>query len=909
MNIFLKQILNAIFFMSISTTLVFANTGDLIEENIDIDWPVWNVEYSITSWTNTDVVVSIECLDLVSGCDMYSIDWWSILGNSYIKTFDWNQVWEIELKDNLWNTTKVYYGVVNIDKEKPYGDISKNYIDWTNSDVTVTYSCFDNTSWCDPVLWALWEYSENWEYSLEIQDAAWNKDEKSFYIENIDKVAPTYHIEYETIMQWDTTQRFKVTCADELSWCTKESNSYERPLNTSWVLTIEDNAWNITSFTYSTAKSSWDFSDRDLDWVSWSRTIWLRCRDEFSWCVEDYVEAEISEPTPQASLTVSDKAWNTVTRNYEILKIDNRKPLIFATKLTFNDYWKASDSYKLKLFAKDLWGSLLKTSKYIWDDADCLWKWIVFDPNQKINFTTSWDHTLYLCAEDNAWNIKEYSKRFKIYPWDISEEHTILRVETKDDKYANDNDSYLYTISLKDKYDNPIYDKTINNLKHDVLENDKKLFENMIDRTWEETIIIYLDSWSSNSLGEVTFNLKSASAWDYGQSFSFDIKSWWDMYIDNLEQTKVKVTIEELNSFKKPIIWKLSIIDWSATPKIWLDQEYRITLFNTWALSSVSNWILDITEETIIHKTSWHFWNEMNEVDTSFWNDLNNNIWFIWNIWALDNILNEVSISTDNIIISYRINSKNIKYYLDDFWINWCDVETLWLKVKGIIQGDWKSNITWQEKNFSDISKWELRMQIRKNAYELIENMSSWDIVNWVKYIENQDIIISWENLEYETLIVKDWNVFISEDLNTLWNKLWIIVLKDNYTISSDYNNIGNIYVWKNVEKIDALIYADWVFRSATNNWSNYLDKDLSKVLYLKWSLFTRNTIWWAVKWNTTYVLPWWEETNDFSLAEVYDLNYIRKVSNNCGIWEDYSFLIEYKNMSTIVMPLWFTMK
>ena len=202
----------------------------------------------------------------------------------------------------------------------------------------------------------------------------------------------------------------------------------------------------------------------------------------------------------------------------------------------------------------------------------------------------------------------------------------------------------------------------------------------------------------------------------------------------------------------------------------------------------------------------------------------------------------------------------------------------------------------WQEYNSSNLVKWEFRWKIKKNVYSLIKSMTNGSVVNWVKYIDWSNIEISWNDLWYETLIVKNWNVIINWDLNSDNKKLWIIVLKDNYLIDSDYNNMWNIYINKNVNQINAIIYADWAFRSADKNWNIYQDSELNTRLKLIWSLFTRNTIWWAVKASTAYTLPWWQETTDFNLASVYDLNYIRKVNNLCNWPDDYSFLIKYNS-------------
>ena len=147
--------------------------------------------------------------------------------------------------------------------------------------------------------------------------------------------------------------------------------------------------------------------------------------------------------------------------------------------------------------------------------------------------------------------------------------------------------------------------------------------------------------------------------------------------------------------------------------------------------------------------------------------------------------------------------------------------------------------------------------------------------------------------------------------MNISWKKLWIIVLKDNYNINSDYWKkwkkwAWNVYVWSDVSKINAVIYADWTIRSADETWTSIDDSNLLNILEINWSLFTRNTIWGSLKAkNNSYALPWWQKTNDFDLASVFDLNQLRKVPI---CWENkYSVLVKYDSKIQSNPPKWFT--
>lgn len=66
-----------------------------------------------------------------------------------------------------------------------------------------------------------------------------------------------------------------------------------------------------------------------------------------------------------------------------------------------------------------------------------------------------------------------------------------------------------------------------------------------------------------------------------------------------------------------------------------------------------------------------------------------------------------------------------------------------------------------------------------------------------------------------------------------------------------------------------------WVQNS---NWELYISdsdertKDLQNQLVINWSLFTKNTVWWAVFSWWKYLLPWNKKSSDFDKAMIYDL-------------------------------------
>lgn len=699
------------------------------------------------------------------------------------------------------------------------------------------------------------------------------------------------------------------------------------------------------------------------EWTNSNVNAKIKCIDLDSWCTQDYSNYLLVWHLSEPWTTFTDRAWNSNTCNWNLAgkKILIDKVLPKITLLSFwwtnfvnpwNSVWDWiekivwADDFKISFEdSVSVWSSywiswikkidfnLYKTKDHKWNslnDLVCNYleeytdyniDWSILNADRKsISFNCeeqenwikkifkAWEYTINLDIYDFAWNVKSITRLINLYPDQISVSNSYLDLFSSDynSKFWNNYDKYIYDIYLRDQYNNPIYEKELLLLDADCS-----------DYTWCSNLETKLENWVDSLIEEsnnfvtdldwiVRFSLKSFAPWIFQEIFKVQTYIWNNSY-DNLTSrvdTKYIWDFLKSNSFKKPVTWEISIENWEV-PTLWKEQKYEIKLTNTWWLSSYTGWSLSVTTESIQNLTSGHFWNKFENVINYFWNNLNTTLSFSWLIDATDNVLEWISLETNNILIKYYLWWKEVNYYLDNFWINWCRVDTLWLKVIWNIQWDWKWEITWQDENFTDLSKTEVRTQIKENAYNLIKNRTSWTIVNWVKYVE-WDSYVSWE-LSYETLIVKNWNIIISWDLNLSKSKLWIIVLKDNYNLEIDYNNTWNIYVLNNVEKINAIIYADWTLRSAKSNWDFYSDWELYNKLELEWSIFTRNTIWWAVAWESwKYLLPWWQETTNYDLAEIYDLNYVRKNNITCNPEEDYSFLIRYNSNIQLDPPKWF---
>ncbi len=682
-----------------------------------------------------------------------------------------------------------------------------------------------------------------------------------------------------TLWSWTNKNiKARITCYDRVSWCV---NKYSSMLPVWYKIkpktTFRDNAQNFNTCQWNLG---WKLIliDKILPKIR-NIKIW---GENFSLLKNDPLKNVLANPKYKDISFSMEDIWNSTNwiswiKSYDFsitYKKDHKwnwvGQKICSKSWTYNAFnpiinWKVKE---------------IKDSKNI--SFSCDWKY----SNWNYKITKSWQYELTLEIKDFAWNSKKLTRVINVYPNSLSQTSSDFSLITTWDKYGNNNDYYEYKLSLRDKYDNAIYGKSVQELE--ILNNPSKRLE----LNWW---------WKSNQDWEINFQLRSLSPYSsFKQDFKITLKSWTNSYQDTSIVQKIEKKVLNNNSFKKPVKWEISL-KWWWIPELWKDQEYEIKLSNIWNISNYKDWNLKINKTSIVNTVTGHVWNwNFSKLDNNFWVNLWDNISFVWKIDATSNVLQSPSISSKDLEISYVIWWKKISYKLDNFWF-WeetiCSYETLWLKVIWELQWAWKIELTWQEKNYSDLSKWEIREDIRKKAYSYIRNMS-WDKnkkLNWVIYV---DWDINYKELKNkletnDTLIVRNWNLIIDEDIKT---KIWIIVLSDNYNVKTDYNKKWNVYVLNTVSKIRAIIYADGTFRSWDANWESYADKDLWDRLDLKWSLFTRNTIWWAVLWSSSYVLPWWESTNNYALWEIYDLNYVRKVSKSCDgdSSNDYSFVIEY---------------
>lgn len=203
-----------------------------------------------------------------------------------------------------------------------------------------------------------------------------------------------------------------------------------------------------------------------------------------------------------------------------------------------------------------------------------------------------------------------------------------------------------------------------------------------------------------------------------------------------------------------------------------------------------------------------------------------------------------------------------------------------------------------------ELTKSTLRREITRNAYEVTKNIKdanlengAWNVTNlrninaWnvsgnngkriygnqVLFFRWQDVTISSDTVEWnKTLLVEDGDVYISWNI-TGPGILGIVVLN------------GDILIWNTVTDIHALLYTDKsVFSTSSAIVNNTLpDKKyfdgtatgslLANQLYIKWSIFSENTIGWSRM--SPPRCPYYVQINcsNQQEAQAYDLNYLRR--------------------------------
>ncbi len=669
--------------------------------------------------------------------------------------------------------------------------------------------------------------------------------------------------------------------------------------------------WNEWNYIYNKSLYNWKW---DCNWINWWTNISCSAKKRIDWvCNSGINQLSITPGCSNEWANISyDPLW------YVQSTIINEKPI-------WNPSYISSDRAITTMWTWGCnwinWGNNSSCEEYSWITYDNPAWWVCKD-------LTNWDNTWKAkCTKHRIITpIRHYNYWLANITWPISD----TRVWEKFDHLI----SFSYKLSWNTCNNMNIYANNIDqcDIKFDIiwvplewiewLEHQQARNIDYTDIPVDKVNNLWLDWLNEPNIANIVkswvTNYSLNIAW-FKSIVPFYINNWilnFYMFRPDLitsSSSNINIWNIEMN-FKKPFKWKLKI-DWDNF-KIWTEQTLKLNINRNDDVSLIDNCPLcnykienfinslqSINLNYNIYDKNSEKWLTSNPVLNFTLNYLRNNL--IWTTW--------ISV---NPYIKYNLDWKDVRYILSEtnlandnssiqlWWANF-----VWVKIIWALQWQWKQTITNQNRNFSSLNKSQIERDLKKNVYRNIRNMKSNDILNWLKYIK-WDIMLSWDNLWYETIIIEDWNLTIYWDyLNKSGSKLWIIMIKSD---SSDKTK-WNIYIKPEVKYINAIIYADGSLVSVDNSANLYFwdsvkrTKDLQRQLVIKWSVFTDNTIWWAILWaSNVFILPWWETTINFDEAMKYDLNYIRRWNiwwdwldtnwdwNDYNNWYDDPFIIIY---------------
>lgn len=504
-----------------------------------------------------------------------------------------------------------------------------------------------------------------------------------------------------------------------------------------------------------------------------------------------------------------------------------------------------------------------------------------------LNITKSGNYTYSFAVKDAAGNTSTATTGgFTIYPNEVNTKYSEIVFNGSTEAYANNSDIYTYQVTLRDVYNNPIYEKSLISANQNGTPTITTQPNGKIDALLEE-----VNSALTDSDGKATFTLKSLAPGKFDEQFEVVIPTWDDSYKDN-GRLSITLDTDASRGFKKPFTGKIDITSVPNTLALGNMQSFKINT-NTPGWSSLT--IPTPVSMYLANSNSIHPTDSVNHKITlanfSTAGTFDGRLEAITSA-GLTTALG-ITISPENYQINYVLGNENVSYNLtaqdgaeDNTPLSIGGTATSGIKIVGNMQAQGKSALAnVGTTNFSDISLTEARAGIHRAAYQAIRNMTSGQILNKVRYVEGQNVTLNTTSTDYETLIVKNGNVIISgEYFNQSKKKFGIIVLRDNATDTSK----GNVYITPGVRYIYGIIYADGSIHSADSSGKPYLTDSatrttaLSNQLVLEGTLFTKNTIGGAIDAGVgtaagKYKLPGNIATNDFNAAMSYDLALLRR--------------------------------
>lgn len=745
----------------------------------------------------------------------------------------------------------------------------------------------------------------NWAYVGTNNQFYWD-----FWIENVWRA---------TFSHWVSWSEVKLDLSTwKVSWFAWSENA--------WWIWFNDWTANWPNVTYNL--STWLFS-----WFAWSENLW--------WIDMQWIKLDITPPSitnlkafatnDNKSFTITDSwsIWNWFSTSVE--NWSNSSQSIYPWKTFYHDFRKAK--YYNVTFYDPSWNSTTWLIPVVANipsttlSTNNIWNWATATI-YNWTFTTSkiadWSdkHVLNLSLRDTYWNI------IKPEPWI---------------KSVNISISYNNNVDL-----NQIW---VDKLSPVVSIGNLDLWD-AINYGTNDFLLVNGLVWNSSSF----YN----SSWDYhSEIISYSPTKYWYTYTSsnndiNLSYLRTTVSaiwwnswIWEITNYDPINIWikwnlkflpaiEVSTIDtnpanWQALFDTWIEFNSTITKNTSQNINNFeSAYNLDINSMNSL--MSFQDIEPISWVSTCNW--YNSSTWYqkTWVkcdrglLWISNILFSSTSGGSTNNV--FRAKPKLVTMLLPSFlyslsselvydiwwykvaypsfnystsWTQWItnnEIHISWImnkNNKNTIIMSW-SSLQW--KIIWDLSKNDIKTSLYKNVENITKNWKSGDPKILLK--TGWDVTLYNWDYSKNTIIVKWWDVIINWDILKQWWQLnWIVVLKwANW-------EWWNIWISKDVTKIEAIIYCDWsliswdkstnIYYADTSNWA-------TKQLLIFGSVISSNTIWWSS--STPPKCPYWIKPCNGDVAKRYDLNHFRHFNPNIPsnpdlIYPDYPkapMIINYDN-------------
>jgi hypothetical protein len=213
--------------------------------NIDKIAPTATVSYNTTAPTNQDVIAAITPSEAVIVTNN---------GGATAHTFSENGSFTFEFVDVAGNTGTVTATVANIDKIAPTASVSYSKTTPTNQDVIATITPSEAVTVTNNGGATAYTFSENGSFTFEFVDAAGNTGTVTATVTNIDKVAPTATVAYNTTVPTNQDVVATITPSEDVTITNNGgSKSYTFTQNGSFTFSFVDAAGNTGTATATVA--------------------------------------------------------------------------------------------------------------------------------------------------------------------------------------------------------------------------------------------------------------------------------------------------------------------------------------------------------------------------------------------------------------------------------------------------------------------------------------------------------------------------------------------------------------------------------------------------------------------------------------------------------------------------------